>query len=160
WLQEGLRGRVTEAGLDKDIVYSISGGKDGLWIGRQTGGLTHLSSRGGKIVAENYTQTAGLAQNSVYSVYQSRDGTVWAGTLSRGVRKLEGRNFTTYSAADGLASNTVAAMVESADGTMWFGTPDGLRSLSKKGWRKYNVQDGLPNDSVNCMLEDSRGVLW
>src|SRR5262249_50908287 len=35
WLKEGRRGRVTDAGLDRDIVYSISGGKDGLRVGRQ-----------------------------------------------------------------------------------------------------------------------------
>lgn len=160
WVNEGQRGRVTEAGLSTDIVYSIGGGKDGLWVGRQRGGLTHLYWQGGILVAKNYTQAEGLAQNSVYSVYQSRDGTVWAGTLSGGLSKLQGERITTYSAADGLASNTVASILEGSDGTMWFATPDGLRSLSDGRWQKYNVQDGLPSNDVNCLEEDSRGVLW
>ncbi len=160
WLKEEQRERVTEAGLGSDIVYSIGGGKDGLWVGRQRGGLTHLYSQGGKLTAENFTQAQGLAQNSVYSIYQSRDGTVWAGTLSRGVSKLQGGRITTYSAADGLASNTVNSILESSDGTMWFATPDGLRSLSNGRWRKYDVRDGLPSDAVTCLSEDSRGVLW
>ena len=139
-------------------MYSIGGGKDGLWVGRQRGGLTHLYSQGGKLTAENFTQAQGLAQNSVYSIYQSRDGTVWAGTLSRGVSKLQGGRITTYSAADGLASNTVNSILESSDGTMWFATPDGLRSLSNGQWRKYNVRDGLPSDAVTCLSEDSHSL--
>ena len=160
WLSEGQQGRVTSAGLSTDIVYSISGGKDGLWVGRQRGGLTHLYWQGANLVAESYTQAEGLAQNSVYSVYENRDGTVWAGTLSGGLSKFHNGQFTTYSAADGLASNTVASTLESSDGTMWFATPDGLRSLSNDRWRKYSVQDGLPSNDVNCLEEDSHGVLW
>lgn len=160
WLDQQQRGRVTEAGLDADVVYSIAGGKDGLWVGRQRGGLTHLHSRGGTLVAETYTQATGLAQNSVYSVYQSRDGTVWAGTLNGSVNKLQGGRITTYSATDGLGSNTVASILEDVDGTMWFGTPDGLRALSNGRWRGYTVNDGLPSNDVNCIEQDSRGVLW
>jgi signal transduction histidine kinase len=160
WLDQQQRGRVTQAGLDADVVYSIAGGKDGLWAGRQRGGLTHLHSRGGMLVAESYTQATGLAQNSVYSVYQSRDGSVWAGTLNGGVSKLQGGRIATYSATDGLASNTVASILEDADGTMWFGTPDGLSALSNGRWRGYTMNDGLPSNDVNCLEQDSRGVLW
>ena len=45
---------------------------------------------------DTYTQANGLAQNSVYSVYESRDGTVWAGTLSGGVSRFSDGKFTTY----------------------------------------------------------------
>jgi len=33
---------LTEAGLSRDVVYSIDGAPGELWIGRQRGGLTHL----------------------------------------------------------------------------------------------------------------------
>jgi signal transduction histidine kinase/ligand-binding sensor domain-containing protein len=172
WMKEGKIGRVTNAGLNQDVVYSISGGaggKDELWIGRQRGGLTRLLSNGGSggnggngasFVAETYTQAEGLAQNSVYAVYQSRDGSVWAGTLSGGVSRLRDGMFTTYTAANGLASNTVASIAEGVDGTMWFATPYGLSSLSKGKWRTYTSREGLPSESVNCLLEDSTGALW
>src|SRR5262249_16020325 len=85
--------RLTEAGLDTDVAYSITGGKGELWIGRQRGGLTHLRSKGASFTSETYTQAQGLAENSVYSVHQNRDGTVWAGTLSAGVSKFSGGRF-------------------------------------------------------------------
>src|SRR5258706_14554524 len=87
WVKDGQAGQVREAGLIADVVYSIAGGKDELWVGRQHGGLTHLHSKAGAWLSVTYTQREGLAQNSVYSVYRSRDGTIWAGTLSGGVSK-------------------------------------------------------------------------
>ena len=160
WLRGGQVERVTSAGLGDDVIYSIAGDKTGLWIGRQKGGLTHLSYKDGSYKTETYTEAQGLAQNSVYAVNQNRDGSVWAGTLSGGVSQFSGGKFRNYTTKDGLASNTVDAIVESADGTMWFATPNGLSALSKGRWQTFKVQDGLPSDRVNCLFEDSVGLLW
>lgn len=160
WLKGGQVGRVTAAGLDKDVIYSITGSKGELWIGRQRGGLTRLRSNGRSFATETYTQAEGLAQNSVYAVHQNRDGTVWAGTLSGGVSRFKDGKFTTYTIANGLASNTVASIAESSDGTMWFATPNGLSALAKDSRQIYTMRDGLPSEDVNCLLEDSKGVLW
>src|SRR5262249_42707560 len=35
WMKDGQHGRVSIDGLDRDVVYSIAGGKDELWLGRQ-----------------------------------------------------------------------------------------------------------------------------
>jgi len=160
WVRQGQIGQVKEAGLGGDVVYSIDGGNGELWIGRQRGGLTHLRRNADSWVSQNYTQAQGLAQDSVYSVYRARDGTVWAGTLSGGVSKLSGGKFTTYTIANGLASNTIASILESADGTMWFATPNGLSALANGRWRAFAARDGLPSEDLNCLFEDSTGVLW
>ena len=160
WVKDGQHGQVHQAGLDGDVVYSITGRPGELWLGRKRGGLTHLAWKGGAGSSETYTEKQGLAQNSVYSVYLSRDGAVWAGTLSAGVSRLNGGKFTTYTDASGLASNTVASILEDSGGTMWFGTPNGLSALSKGHWQTYRVADGLPSDDVNCLLQDSQGVVW
>ena len=160
WLDHGKVGSVKEAGLSRDVVYSIAGRKDELWVGRQRGGLTHLVPNSDSFSSETYTQAQGLAQNSVYSVYEADDGTVWAGTLSGGVSKFSGGKFKTYTIDNGLASNTVASILETSDGTMWFGTPNGLSALWNGRWIAYTIRDGLPSENVNCLLEDSTGVLW
>ena len=160
WAKDGKHGRVGTAGLDKDVVYSIAGKDDELWLGRRRGGLTQLRDQHGTFSATTFTQADGLANDSVYSVYQARDGSVWAGTLSGGVSKLSDGKFTNYTAANGLSSNTVASIIEAADGTMWFATPTGLSALAKDHWQTYTAKDGLPSEDVNCLLEDSAGVLW
>ena len=160
WLKAGQVERVSTTGLIDDVIYSITGDKTGLWIGRQKGGLTHLSYNDKTYKTETYTESQGLAQNSVYTVNQNRDGTVWAGTLSGGVSHFSGGKFRTYTTRNGLASNTVYAILESADGTMWFGTPNGLSSLSNDRWQTFLIKNGLPADRVNCLIQDSAGVLW
>lgn len=158
--QTGQRGRVTVAGLDKDVVYALAGGGGELWIGRQRGGLTQLRLRGGAASAITYTQAEGLAQNSVYAVCRTRDGSVWAGTLNGGLSRFSAGKFTTYTQAQGLASNTVLALLESFDGTLWVATPNGLSAWSNGRWQTYTASDGLPSDAVNCLSEDALGVLW
>jgi ligand-binding sensor domain-containing protein len=146
--------------LQNEVIYSIAGGKNEIWIGTQHSGLKRLEYRNGVIGGKTYTQTNGLAENSVFAVYQSQDGVLWAGTLTSGISKFKDGRFVTYTTADGLASNTVSAILETRDGTIWFATPNGLSSLSRGHWTTYATGDGLPSNSVNCLFEDSSGVLW
>jgi ligand-binding sensor domain-containing protein/signal transduction histidine kinase len=151
---------VQIAGLARDVVYSIAGRDNDVWLARRRGGLTNVRDLNGSFVARSYTHADGLAQDSVYSVYVSRDGTVWAGTLSGGVSAVRNGHVTTYTTAHGLASDTVSAIAEDTDGSMWFGTPSGLSVMSNAGWRTYSARDGLPSPDVNCLLWDAHGVLW
>jgi ligand-binding sensor domain-containing protein/signal transduction histidine kinase len=159
-LQNGRVQPVTSAIPANDVVYSISGRADEVWAGRQRGGLTRLQFRNGAIVSQSYTEANGLAQNSAYAVYESRDGSVWAGTLNGGVSRFKGGHITTYTTTNGLASNSVSSILETRDGGMWFATPDGLSSFSNGQWKTYRTMDGLPSPAVNCLFEDSSGTLW
>jgi len=143
-----------------DEVYSIDADANDVWVGRQHGGLTQLLLHGRAVTSQTYTQADGLAQNSVYAVYRSHDGSVWAGTLSGGVSKFKDQRFTNYTIANGLASNTIFSILETRQGRMWFGTSGGLSSLSNGQWKSYTTRDGLPSERVNCLFEDSSGTFW
>ena len=160
WLRNGQVHQVTADGLDHDVVYSISGGKDEIWVGRQRGGLTVLTAEDESISARTFTQADGLAQDSVYSVHRNRDGTVWAGTVSAGVSRLADGKFTNFSEAHGLPANTINSIFEGFDGTMWFATPGGLASLANGHWTNRSIRDGLPASNVRTIFEDSKHVLW
>lgn len=150
WMRDGVTHRVA---IGEDAVYSIAGGRRGLWLGRKRGGLTLLEPEAG-MRATTFTTADGLAQNSVYSVFESRDGAVWAGTLSGGVSRFLGGLFQTFTTRNGLASDTVTAMAETTDGAMWFGTPAGLSSFDGRRWKTLAVTN------VNCLLADAAGGLW
>ncbi len=157
WRRGSESKRVGGSELDGDVIYSIAGRNDEVWLGRRRGGLTHLDANG---KSRTYTRAQGLARDSVYAVYQGTDGTVWAGTIDGGVSKFRNGTFTNYTTADGLASNTITAIAEGRDGSMWFGTPNGISVYSANRWRAYSGQDGLPPGGVNCLFVDSAGVLW
>ena len=150
---------ITLAGLDKDVVYSISGGSGEICVGRQRGGLTVLTEKANEFTARTYTHDDGLAQNSVYSILRTRDGTVWAGTISGGISRLKNGVFTTYSVSDGLSSDTINSIVEGHDGTVWIATPTGLGSLLNGRWTS-SALGREPLSNVRTIFEDSEHVLW
>lgn len=159
WLKDGQVHQVRSAGLDRDVVYSIAGRADELWLGRQNGGLTNLRDTGGSFTTQTYKRSQGLAQNSVYSVWESADGTVWAGTLNAGLSEYKNGHFQTYTTANGLSSNSITSIVQTVDGTTWVGTPAGLNRLSQGKWKSYTAEDGLPTTAITCLTE-GHGVLW
>jgi PAS domain S-box-containing protein len=160
WLDQGQRGTIFNDGLNQDVVYSIAGDDRELWIGRQRGGLTRLRNNFGRITAKTYTVTDGLAENSVFAVFDSRDGSLWAATLNAGLSRFRDGYFQTYSTANTLPSNSVTSIDESPDGTMWFGTPNGLVAFSRNKWTVLTARDGLPNENITCVLADSTDTLW
>ena len=160
WLRGAERGQATQAGLSRDVVYSIAGGPGELWIGRQRGGLTRLRFHGGSMEADTFSVDDGLAAGPVYTVHRCRDGTVWAGTVSGGVSRIHGDVVTTYTTAHGLASNTISAIEDGPDGTVWIATANGLSAFAHDAWRVYTSQEGVPPGRINCLSEDSSGILW
>ncbi|MGD0442803.1 MAG: two-component regulator propeller domain-containing protein [Edaphobacter sp.] len=160
WIKEGQVSHLTLDGLDHDVVYSISGGDGEVCVGRQYGGLTVLRGNGDSFTARTYTEADGLAQNSVYSVHRDRDGTIWAGTVSAGVSRLNGGKFINYSDSSGLPSNTVNSIVEGFDGTIWLATPSGLASFANGRWTNHTASEGLPSLMVRTIFEDTKHVLW
>jgi signal transduction histidine kinase len=160
WLKDGHVERITVDGLDKDVVYSISGGDGEVWVGRQRGGLTALTETKGRFTARTFTQADGLVQNSIYSVHRSRDGSVWAGSVSGGVSRLQDHKFTNYSMTNEQASNNINSIEEGADGKMWFATPSGLVSFADGHWTNHTTTEGLLSSDVKTIFEDSKQVLW
>jgi ligand-binding sensor domain-containing protein/signal transduction histidine kinase len=160
WMTGKETGTIDNDLLSQDVIYSIAGGKDELWLGRQQGGLTRLTFHNGSTTSRTYTEQNGLAQNRVYTVHENPDGTVWAGTVSGGLSRLKDGKFSTFTVAEGLGSNTVTSIEDSPDGTMWFGTSGGLSELANGKWRTYTSHDGLPADEVSSLLRDSSGVIW
>jgi signal transduction histidine kinase/ligand-binding sensor domain-containing protein len=160
WIENGAVGRVNDAGLDRDVVYSIDGAGDDVWVGRQQGGVTRLHRSPGGWSATRFTEAEGLPRNGVYVVTVARDGALWAGTLSAGTSRIMNGHITTFTTASGLASNTISSIAEGLDGTMWFATPGGLNAYSQGTWRTYTTRDGLPSNDVNTAFVGPSGIVW
>jgi len=160
WIRGAEHGSVTGLGLERAVVYSITGGPGELWLGRREGGVTQLREEDGTFEARTYTTADGLAPGAVYTVYRSRDGTVWAGTLGGAVSRIQKERVTTYTAANGLSGDAVNIIEETPDGTIWVGTGGGLEAFRGGSWRRYGGEDGMPPGRVNSLALDGDGVLW
>jgi len=160
WMKDGTMHKVSIAGLEKDVVYSIDGRGDEIWLGRQRGGLTRLSANGGELEARTWTTANGLPENSVYAVHLNRDGSLWAGTLTAGAAHFHGDKFLPLDVSHGLISNTISAIEESTDGTMWFATPRGVSEVHGLTVKNYSTSDGLASSDVVSLLADPEGGVW
>ena len=160
WMQGDKSGTVTNDLLSQDVVYSIAGSKDELWLGRQQGGLTNLRFTGGSFAARTYTERNGLAQNSVYTVHENPDGTVWAGTVSGGVSRLkDGQIYHLHSCRwPGQQHGNFDRRWPRRRYVVWH--LGGLTELANGKWRTYTTRDGLPANNINTLLQDSAGTFW
>ena len=61
-LENGAARRIDVPGLKNDVIYSIDGTKDELWLGRQQGGLTELTMRD-KTFCRSWMQTIDTRRN-------------------------------------------------------------------------------------------------
>ena len=64
---------------------------------------------------------AGLPQNTVSVILQTRDGYLWLGTQA-GLARFDGVRFKVYGLAEGLPSVQVRALYEDNQGSLWIGT--------------------------------------
>lgn len=159
-LERGSVKRIPVTGLGNDVIYSIDGQKDELWLGRQHGGLTELKRRNGQWVSRTFTERDGLAQDSVYTVTRAHDGSVWAGTVSGGISVLWNGRFKTYAMNNGLRSNAIFSSLEAADKKMWFTSSAGLLSFDGDRWVTYPAVAVVPRLDLLTVFEDSSRVLW
>jgi ligand-binding sensor domain-containing protein/signal transduction histidine kinase len=160
WMRDGVMHPVTLAGLDQDVVYSIDGDGDDIWLGRQRGGLTVLHTTSDPFTAQTWTHADGLAQDNVYVVRVARDHTIWAGTLTAGVSHLSNGQIANFNSTSGLIANAVTAIDEDNTGRLWFGTPDGVSSLQHGRWRSFTDRSGLPSTGVASLLSSNTGGMW
>ena len=151
---------ISKLAMDRDVIYSISGGGGEVWIGRKLGGVTQLREDGGSSEARTYTARDGLARGPVSAVHRARNGSVWAGTLGGSVSRIESGRITTFTSANGLSADAVTTIQETPDGVIWVGTAGGLETFRNGRWRVYGGDDGLPPGRVNSLALDGDGVLW
>lgn len=156
--------RITTAGLDHDVIYSIDGGANELWLGRRSGALTCLRLQNGAVTSSRtYTRADGLPQSSIYAVHRSFDGAIWAGSVNGGASELRNGKVTTFTTINGLPSNSVTAVEDSPQAT-WLATSNGLARLERRAsglkWQTFTSQDGLPSNDIISLFSDRSGYLW
>ena len=127
--------------------------------------LAPLAAAGSTSVAWHtvgiWRQPHGLAQNTIRSMLQTRDGYLWLGTHG-GLARFDGVRFTTFDDSNSpLRENEIWALIEARDGSLWIGTYGGGLSRLKDGrFEVFTTADGLVNDTVSALCEDREGAIW
>ncbi len=104
----------------------------------------------------------GLESDTVTSVLQDREGSIWIGLWGAGLARWPGsREWTNWTTADGLTNNIVWAVRRDPSGALWVGTDRGLvRFDSAYRARTWFAKDGLGGDKVKALAISSDGAVW
>jgi signal transduction histidine kinase/ligand-binding sensor domain-containing protein len=142
--------------VPKLAVHAIREDRAGnLWVG----GSTVLMLRGAEC-HEYHLQGYGSA-NRVKSIVETKDGTLWVGTVSglqRMPRRLRESGY--FETVPGIAS-TVRALMEDSGGTLWIGTiGDGLIRYAGGHFTRVTAPDNPPSSTVLGLYQDNEQNVW
>jgi signal transduction histidine kinase/ActR/RegA family two-component response regulator len=106
---------------------------------------------------EQFGFQSGLSGGGVTSLFEDREGNMWAGTL-RGVTKFISLRFANYSREHGLLEDEVTAILERASGDFVLGHPNGFTLFSD-----HMRTISLPRKADSRVLDlaqDRSGNVW
>lgn len=168
------------------LIYSIFQDTKGiLWFGTNGAGLFSHDPNGATTASGksderstliHYTEQNGLCNNVINSIYEDRQGTLWACSRFGGVSMISRTsakiNFTTIDTSNGLSNQFVWSAFEDKTGNLWFATAGGgidIRFASNESGKagiknfsvkNFTVKDGLSNNFVQSVTQSKSGTIW
>jgi signal transduction histidine kinase/ligand-binding sensor domain-containing protein len=168
----GWRGGIYRFVEGKTEPYSLRGASQfrahrmlrdrngGLWIGTSHGGLVHVHQGGTDV----FSAADGLSSDTVYALFEDREGNTWTSTLE-GLDRFRDFTVATFTAKQGLSNAVVGSVLADKDGSVWLATYGGLNrwehgeiTIPRTGSAK---RDGMLNGvHPNSLFQDDRGRIW
>jgi ligand-binding sensor domain-containing protein/anti-sigma regulatory factor (Ser/Thr protein kinase) len=151
-------------GLNTPFISQLSRDRNGnLLIATAGGGLNILSKKH----FYSYTQVDGLPSNTITSVIEAKDGTVWIGS-DKGISTCpsirDPSKKPVFSKSFGLNSPLMADSVniifQDSKGTIWIGMNNGVTRYSKGVYTWMPIHGEKNSFSVFYFMEDQKGDLW
>lgn len=141
------------AGIPAIAVHAIhEDGRGQLWVGGSK--FLRLTDK----EAFEYNLGGEASQNRVKSITETRDGTVWVGTVS-GLQKMIPHE-TSFKPVPEVRG-TVRVLREMSDGTLWIGTiGHGLLTYRDHRFSGFTATDPLPSNTVLNLFEDVERNVW
>jgi ligand-binding sensor domain-containing protein/signal transduction histidine kinase len=88
---------------------------------------------------------------SISVLRESRDGTLWIGTLGEGLLKYRNGKLQTFRWPGILPDNSVSAIYEDHDQNVWVGTQDGLMLMGRTALTTIGLSSGLADDHITAI---------
>ena len=142
-------------------VTALSRGPDGtLWVGsiaEEPGlGLGRLI---GDAVKAFVTPGLDGSKLSVETMAFDHQGSLWVGTLDKGLFRIRGNVVEHYGRADGLSGDGIFAFFEDREGIFWVVTTDGIDSFRDPRVTTFSALEGLGPAAVG-VLAGKDGTIW
>ncbi|MEO6077045.1 MAG: diguanylate cyclase, partial [Dokdonella sp.] len=155
------------AGTDSGPLLVTRNGN--LWAGNRSNRIARFDPESRQWKSIELVPGAAQA-NVILSLFEDRDGTLWAGSL-KGLHRIDvttGRVRTFQHIAGNprsMTSNIVRSMHQDADGTLWIGTQSGLNQLERMDasgaeFSSWPDSEQLRDDTIYAILPGPLDRLW
>jgi PAS domain S-box-containing protein len=139
-------------GLPVDSVGAVAQTPDGyLWLSTEHGVVRFDGTRFTVFTKEN---TPALRTNDIFTLFVSRDGTLWIGTRGGGAVRYSGGQFVRVP----IRLRYIFGIAESDDGAIWIGAPGGLVRLHHGREQLFTKKEGYAGGRLMAMAGGTTGV--
>ena len=149
----------TGGGLYMTGIVDLPGGSE--LVCTEYGGIYTIAPNG---AVKPFVASPAIADNDFTAMAQAADGSIWVGTDTHGIYRLQGSHWTHLTTADGLVSNTIHCLYVDSHRRLWIGTNYGIDTPEETSaglrFAHFAAGDGLASDEVSSILEDREGNLW
>jgi diguanylate cyclase (GGDEF)-like protein len=143
-----------DAGLPAGSAFSLALADDGdLYVGTEKGVYIGKSGRFSLV-------TPDFPPEAIPSLQIDAQGSLWIGTVNRGLMRLGERGLESFDAAAGLPNNRVASLFADREGSVWVGTNAGLLRFADTPFITLDSHHGLSDDYVRALLQGKDGSIW
>ncbi|MGC4048398.1 MAG: two-component regulator propeller domain-containing protein [Paludibaculum sp.] len=143
-------------GLPENTVFALHVDRsEAVWAATLTSGVSRFAN--GRLTT--YTMADGLASNSVSSISESADGTMWFSTAD-GLSAYANGRWRTLTAKDGLPSDIVRCVFEDSGRILWAGTDAGPVAIQSGSVKQLRMIPRLLRDRIYGIAEDRFDWLW
>lgn len=159
--------------LKHKTVYSIEEDMHGnIWIGTQDG-IDKVNSKGeivyDYVYSDKYKQ---YTNQSIKRIFSDIDGTIWYGTHSNGLKKVDVKNETIKEYIhesdnlDTISNNYVRNFLRDRDNNLWICTGEGISRYIEESDSFINYKSlgsskgSLINDDTFVAYQDKGGLIW
>lgn len=137
--------------LSNNDILSILKTQSSLWIG--TGyGLNHLTIENGNVENKEYTDSEGLANNTIHGILEDENSNIWiSSNLGLSFFNVDDNHIENYYASDGLQSNEFSdgAYFIDSNKELYFGGVMGFNYFRPSNIVKRNFKPTLRLSSLN-----------
>ena len=163
----------TDSGLDIAYVRKVFVDSDDIvWVGTILGLYQVSSSKNSSFkvtsmrdqMFKNMTKHKSI--QTIISIYESNDKTIWIGTDGGGLFSFNKKNnqFSNYNEFPGFTEKSVRAIISDNNGSLWISGGTGLTKLDfkNKTSTNFNKADGLLSNEFNnnAVFKDGNGDLY
>lgn len=147
-------------------IHGLCAVGDHLWVGTFSQGIRLIDTRSNRVL-RSYVKgdASGLNSNNVFSIYQTRSGELYIGTMS-GLQYYDPKSDRFVTVPE-LKDVFIFDILEDRSGNLWVGTyVSGVLKFDQATglWNRYVHIDGdttsISSNRVFSLFEDSKGHVW